>query len=403
MPKIQHLRITKHAVDRLSADTMIRDTDLIGFGVRRQKGGPIYFLQKRIGRKVRWITIGPHGSPWTPETARKEAYRLLGQIAGGAPPQTQRQHLALKPTLADAASIFMAEHGTQLKHGSKIKYQFLLDRYILDLLGDRLLETVNRADVMRLHAKMASKPPLANYAISVLSKLMSWAEEAGLRPLQSNPCFRLKKFRENSRQRFLSLQEYARLGSVLDRVQGIDRENFYIVAAIRLLALTGARLNEILTLQWRYVDLERRMLLLPDSKTGQKVIRLNPAAVELLRTLPRHDDNPHVIVGRRPDACLVNLQKPWRRIRAEAGLDDVRVHDLRHSFASVAAAQKGSLPMIGRLLGHNHTRTTARYAHLAADPVDQLNAGVGEAIADAIGLSGERTSNATGATAKVDM
>ena len=386
MPQIHHLRITKHAVDRLATDSMIRDTDLTGFGVRRQQGPAIYFLQKRIGRKVRWVTIGRHGSPWTPETARKEAYRLLGQIAGGTPPQTQRQDLALKPTLRDAAQHFMAEHGTRLKHQSRIKYQFLLDRYILDLLGDRLLETINRADVMRLHAHMAAKPPLANYAVSVLSKLMSWAEEQGIRPLQSNPCFRLKKFRENTCQRFLIDKEYARLGAVLDRVQHLDQENYFIVAAVRLLALTGARLNEILTLQWKHVDLQRRMLTLPDSKTGQKVIRLNPQAVELLRNLRRIDSNPYVIVGRRPDACLVNLQKPWRRIRAEAGLPDVRLPDLRHTFASMAAAQKGSLPMIGRLLGHNHTRTTARYAHLASDPVDQLNAGVGEAIAAVIGL-----------------
>lgn len=391
MPRILHTRITKHAVDRLTTDTMIRDTDLTGFGVRCQKGAPIYFLQKRIGQKVRWITIGRHGSPWTAETARKEAYRLLGQIAGGAPPHTRRQELEGKPTLRDAAQHFMAEHGTQLKYQSRIKYQFLLDRYILETLGDRLLETINRADIMRLHARMASKPPLANYAVSVLSKLMSWAEEQGIRPLQSNPCFRIKKFRENSRQRFLTQDEYARLGIVLQRVALIDQENFYIVAAIQLLALTGARLNEILSLRWQHVDLQRQMLLLPDSKTGQKVIRLNPQAADLLQRLPRIDNNPHVIVGRRPGACLVNLQKPWRRIRQEACLDDVRLHDLRHSYASVAAAQKGSLPMIGRLLGHNHTRTTARYAHLAADPIDQLNAGVGEAIAGAIGLTENHT------------
>ena len=384
MPKILHVRITKHAVDHLSPGTMIRDTDLTGFGVRRQRDVPVYFLQKRIGKRVRWISIGPHGSPWTAETARKEAYRLLGQIAGGAPPQTRRQELAGKPTLRDAAQHFMAEHGTQLKHQSRIKYQFLLDRYIIEQLGDRLLETINRADVMRLHARMADKPPLANYAISVLSKLMSWAEDQGLRPLQSNPCFRLKKYRENSRQRFLSTEEYARLGATLAAVEKIDQENYYIAAAIRLLILTGARLGEIITLKWSYVDLERRMLRLPDSKTGQKIIRLNPQAVDALKRILPAQDNPYVIVGRRPGACLVNLQKPWRRIRRAAGVDDVRLHDLRHSFASVAAAQKGSLPMIGRLLGHNHTRTTARYAHLAADPVDQLNAEVGVAIAAAL-------------------
>lgn len=383
--RVLKTRITKQAIERLLPNETIRDTDLIGFGVRRQSGAAHFFLQKRIGAKVRWITIGRFGSPWTPETARKEAYRLLGQVADGQLPATKRQDLASRPTLADVAKTFMIEHGTHLKPGSRVKYQYTLDAFICDLLGDRLIDSINRADVLKLHTRMAKTPTLANYAISVLSKLMSWAEEHGHRPMQSNPCWHLKRYRENKRQRFLSQAEYERLGQVLARVEAADDRDRYIVAAIRLLLLTGARVGEIITLQWAWVDLERQLLLLPDSKTGQKVIRLNPAAVATLRAIPKREDNPHVICGRLNGACLVNLEKPWRRIRAEAGLDDVRLHDLRHSFASVAAAQKGSLPMIGRLLGHNHTRTTARYAHLADDPVDGLNATVGDAIAFAIG------------------
>lgn len=391
MPQILHARITKETVDRLQKDQIIRDTSLAGFGVRRQKGRPTYFLQKRIGRRVRWVTIGPHGSPWTADTARKEAYRLLGQIAGGDAPTTRRRELEGKPTLREAAEHFMKAHGTHLKATSRDKYQYLIDRYINDVLGDRLLDSITRADVMRLHTRMAKTAALANYAVSVLSKIMSWAEDEALRPLQSNPCFRLKKYRENSRQRYLSQEEYARLGPVLARTEQIDTENVYIVAAIRLLLLTGARVGEILSLQWSFVDRERRMLMLPDSKTGQKVIRLNQQAIDLLATIPKAEDNPYVIVGRRPGEHLVNLQKPWRRIRKEAGLDDVRLHDLRHSYASVGAAQRGSLPMIGRLLGHNHTRTTARYAHLAADPVDELNAGIGKTIANALGMGSVST------------
>jgi len=386
MPSIAHTRITKIAVDRLGPGDMIRDTDLSGFGVRRQQGPATYFLQKRIGARVRWITIGRHGSPWTPETARREAYRLLGQIAGGEAPTLKRQDLADKPTLKEAADRFMTEHGVRLKRTSHEKYQFLLDRYIVPELGDRLIGRIARPDVLKLHAGMAKTKSLANYAVSVLSRLMSWAEEHGLRPPQSNPCFKLKKFRENKRQRYLSNVEYERLGVVLARTAAIDRENFYIVAALYLLMLTGARVGEIRALLWRSVDLQRGLLILPDSKTGQKTIRLNPQAVEVLRTLPRIDGNPHVIIGRRPGEHLVNLQKPWRRIRKEAGLDDVHIHDLRHSFASVGAAAKGSLPMIGRLLGHNHQNTTARYAHLADDPVDDLNATIGATIAEAIGM-----------------
>lgn len=390
MSRTAHARITKGVVDRLGKGQIVRDTDLIGFGVRRQNGAPCYYLQKRIGRSFRWITIGAHGAPWTPESARKEAYRLLGQIAGGEEPRLKRRDLTDKPTLKEVAERFLHEYGVSLKPASYEKYRFLLDRYIIPELGDRLIERIERPDVLRLHTGMAKRKSLANYAVAVLSKLMSWAEEHNLRPPQSNPCFHLKKYRENKRQRYLSTEEFARLGAVLDRVQLLDTENFYITAAIRLLLLTGARVGEIITLQWRHVDLERHLLLLPDSKTGQKVIRLNARAAAILREIPRMPDNPLVIIGRRPGACLVNLQKPWRRIRAEADLCDVRLHDLRHSFASVAAASRGSLPMIGKLLGHSHTRTTARYAHLSDDPVDGLNNSVGERIAAAIGMVSKR-------------
>lgn len=384
MSRIRHARITKALVERLGADEMIRDIDLVGFGCRRQKGPPTYFLQKRIGPRVRWITIGRHGSPWTPEMARKEAYRLLGQVADGVAPVTRRKDLATKPTVAEAAERFLLEHAARLKPASYEKYRYLIAAYIIPELGERLIEAITRPDALRLHTAMRSKPPLANYAISVLSKLMSWAEEHGLRPPQSNPCFHLARYRENKRQRYLSRPEFSRLGAVLAQTERIDEENLYIAAAIRLLLLTGARVGEILTLTWSSVDLERNLLLLPDSKTGQKVIRLNAQAATVLRDLPRLEANPFVIVGRRPGSHLVNLQKPWRRIRRAADLPNVRLHDLRHSFASVAAASKGSLPMIGRLLGHAHTRTTARYAHLTDDPVDQLNHAVGETIATAL-------------------
>lgn len=385
MPTIKHARISKALVDKLETGEMIRDTDLVGFGARRQNGAAVtYFLQKRIGKRVRWITIGRHGSPWTPETARKEAYRLMGQVADGVAPVTRRRDLADKPTVAEALTLFLTEHGTRLKPSSYEKYRYLIDAFLKPELGDRLVVAVGRPDVLKLHARMADRPPLANYAVSVLSKFLSWAEEHGLRPPQSNPCYRHKKFRENKRQRFLSQAEFARLGAALDHTAGIDRENYYIVAAIRLLLLTGARVGEILSLLWSSVDLERQLLLLPDSKTGQKVIRLNSHATAVLRAIPKIDGNPYVIAGRRDGAHLVNLQKPFRRIRAEAGLPDVRLHDLRHSFASVAAAQKGSLPMIGRLLGHSHIRTTQRYAHLTDDPVDSLNEDVGTRIADAL-------------------
>ena len=143
----------------------------------------------------------------------------------------------------------------------------------------------------------------------------------------------------------------------------------YAAAAIRLLMLTGCRRNEIVTLRWEDVDLEAGELRLPDGKTGARLVPLSPAAAEVLSRLPRLADNPWVVPGSRPGAHLADLQPPWERVRKRAGLDDVRIHDLWHSFASRALALGESLPMIGKLLGHTQVQTTARYAHLARDSV----------------------------------
>lgn len=377
-------RITKTAVDRLEPGQMMRDTEVRGFGVRRQMGAPAYFLRKKIHGRDRWIVIGTHGAPWTADKARREAERLVGLIAAGKDPSPAQEALD-NPTIAQATEHFMAEHGTHLKPTSRDKYEILLRLHILPAVGHVGVADFKRADVMKLHAHLAKKASTANYCVAILSKLMSWCEERGLRPEQTNPCFRVKKFRETKRQRYLSQEEMARLGEVLDEVSAQSEESLFATAAIRLLLFTGARVGEILTLQWSFVDFERMVLLLPDSKTGQKQIILNEPAAEVLRSLPRLAGNPFVIIGRRAGARLINLQKPWRRIRKLAGIPDVRMHDIRHSFASVGAAQRGSLPMIGKLLGHNHTMTTARYAHLADDPLRQLNQDIGQSIVQAMG------------------
>ena len=199
-------------------------------------------------------------------------------------------------------------------------------------------------------------------------------------PTIRNPCRHVEKYREEKRERFLSVEELSRLGKVLDQEEREAGFMPWIIGAIRLLIFTGARLNEILTLPWAEVDVQRGVSSLADSKTGRKTIYLNPFAVDVLRSLPRLDGNPFVICGGRNGRHLVNLEKPWRAIRARAGLDDVRLHDLRHSFASVAAASGLSLPIIGKLLGHTQPQTTARYAHLSADPLKEANRRIGEEI-----------------------
>ena len=177
-------------------------------------------------------------------------------------------------------------------------------------------------------------------------------------------------------ERFLSEKEITRLATALDEAAKTNGNPFH-AAAIKLLLLTGCRRSEILGLQWQHVDFERQCLRLPDSKTGAKVVYLNAPALSVLHELPRVDGNPHVIIGNRKGAPLVGLAKIWASVRRNAGLDDVRLHDLRHSFASVGVIGGLSLPIIGALLGHKHAMTTARYAHLSADPVRAANEAVG--------------------------
>jgi integrase len=377
-------RITKTVVDRMPAGAIARDTEVRGFGVRRQDTDAVYFLQKRIGKRVRWLTIGRHGSPWTPETARKEAVRLLGQIAGGVDPQADKEAEQARLTLAAAHPEFMTDHGSKLKPRTREEYERQFKLHLLPTFGAFQLDGITRAQVARFHANLAGKPVCANHCLATLSKLMVWAEETGRLPEGTNPCRGVKKYRDRNRERYLSTTELARLGEAIAAAEAANSESLFAIAAIRLLLLTGARRNEILTLRWREVDLERGALRLADSKTGDKVIKLGPAAISVLAELPREPGNPYVIVGGKPGQHLIAIQNPWERIRAAAGLEDVRLHDLRHSFASMAVAAGASLPMIGKLLGHSQPQTTQRYAHLADDPVTQLNNAISDAIATAL-------------------
>ena len=235
-----------------------------------------------------------------------------------------------------------------------------------------------------LHYRRRDTPYQANRILEVVRKMFNLAEAWGLRSDGGNPCRFVQKHKEKRRERFLTEEEFARLGRVLVEVEAEGAETPATVAAIRLLMLTGCRLGEIQTLRWEDVDLDAVELRLRDSKTGARMVALSSAAVAVLSALPRIDGNPWVIVGRKPGAHLTDLQHPWRRIRARGDLEDVRLHDLRHSFASRALALGESLSMIGKLLGHTQVQTTARYAHLANDSVKALGSRVGDSIGSQI-------------------
>jgi integrase len=391
-------RITKRAVDAAKArkaDSYLWDAELPGFGLKvTPTGRKVYLVQYRLGGRkgrTRRVTIGQHGQI-TPTFARDEAKRLLGAIATGRDPAAERDRAKDDKSLAVVLEQFFAEHvKPKLKAGTAGEYQRTARLHVLTRLGRRPISELKRQDIAELHHDLRDRPYQANRTLALLSKFFGWTEKHGLRPDGSNPCRHVEKYREGRRERFLSQAELGRLGDALRDAEREKSCSPWVIAAIRLLALTGARRNEILTLRWEYVSEEHRSLLLPDSKTGRKAIPLNPPALDVLHAIPRLENNPFVIRGERPGMHLVNLEKPWRRIRAAAQLDDVRLHDLRHSFASVAASGGQSLVIIGKMLGHSQPATTARYAHLADDPVKAASDAVGRQIASAMdsGTSGE--------------
>lgn len=367
-------------INAMPAGTTIWDTDLKGFCVRRQKSDAVsYMLKTRVLGRIRWFTIGRHGQPWTPDTARQRAREIVAN-----PAAIDRAAPTIPLTVSAVADQFMATHGPKLKRSTRYVYQCLLRTYIQPIFGEQPISTITRAAVSSAHAKWKANPRSANHALAVFSKIMSWAEDQGYRAEDSNPCRRVQRYKETKRERFLTSAELGLLGAALDKAEGEHLAGTYALAAIRLLILTGARLNEVLTLQWSHVDLDRQMIFLPDSKTGQKPLHLNDPAIAVLTSLPRFANNPYVICGNRHGRHLVNLQKPWHTVRALAGLDTVRIHDLRHTFASVGVAEGGSLPMIGAILGHTQPQTTQRYAHLAAEPVRQLSQTTGAKLAEAL-------------------
>jgi integrase len=384
-------KVTKRSVEALTpgpdvTESVLWDSELRSFGVRVQREGVrSYVLQYRAGDQrgapLRKLTIGRHGSPWTPETARREARRLLGAIADGADPAAARAERREAPTMADLAQRFLSEHAeAKRKPSTAAEYRRLIDKVILPALGARRVADVTRAEIAKLHHGLRDVPYQANRVLAVLSKMFNLAERWGLRPDGSNPCRHVEKFGERKRERMLSASELSRLGEAL---AAHDRSPF-VVGAVKLLIFTGARLGEILGLRWDWIDHDRGEARLPDSKSGAKTLHLPPPALAVLAALPRIEGNPYVIVGHRAGAPLVNLEKPWRAIRATAGLDDVRLHDLRHAFASIAASSGLGLPIIGKILGHTQPATTARYAHLASDPVKAAVAAVAKKIASAM-------------------
>ena len=363
-------KITKRTVDALvgqERERVVLDDDLKGFGVRvHPSGRRVYIVKTRYRGRVIKMTIGPHGAV-TPSYARVRAAEIITDARAG---KNLAGRNADAPTMIALGKRFLKEYvSTHCKPSTAEEYRRSVKLFIDPRIGRYRVPDIQRSDIAALHHDMRDTPYQANRTLGVLSKMFNLAELWNIRPDGSNPCRHVKRFREEKRERFLSDIEYQRLGAALKEIEVDGTETASAIAAVRLLMLTGCRLSEIQKLRWQHVDLGAGELRLPDTKTGAKVVYLGDPAIAVLERIDRRDGNPWVIAGRKPESHITDLQHPWRRIRARADLDDVRIHDLRHSFASGGLLVGEGLPMIGKLLGHTQVQTTARYAHLASDPV----------------------------------
>lgn len=409
-------RLTKRVVDGTAANparkVMVWDSELKGFGLRVTPAGvKSYVVNYRtpLGRS-REYTIGKHGSPWTCDEARDHARGLLRDIAQGIDPLEGKAAARTATTVADLVDLYLDEGPAERpnkKASSWATDRSNLQRHAVPLIGRRVLKSITLADIAKLQADVAAGKSaadirtgfrgrarvrggrgIASRVVASLGGAFTFAVGRGL--LERSPVQGVELLKGQKKERFLSEGEVAALADSLNVLEETRQLHERFAAAIRLLLLTGCRKGEITGLQWNWINMERGVIRLPDSKNGAKVVPLAPAAAEIISGLPRERGNPYVLPAIRGEAKgpIRGLQKAWERVRrhatdlarrrqVEAGrnedeapdLTDVRIHDLRHSFASFAVVDGASLYLVGKVLGHKQARTTEIYAHLRDDPL----------------------------------
>jgi integrase len=396
-------KLTKRTVDGAAApktgDLFLWDDDLRGFGLRVYASGRrIFVVQYRLrggrGGRTRRIVLGEYGK-MTPDEARKRAAKVLAAADDGLDPAAERDKAKSALTIADLAALYLDEGPAakaKKRASSWATDRSNIERHVKPLLGHKSAKSLKKEDVEKFQADVAAGRSKADIktgkrgraivkggrgtaarSLAVLGAMLAWAADPKRNLIPSNPAKGVPLLEGQPKERFLSETEVAHLGDTLAEMQTERRLSDNAANAVRLLLLTGCRKSEITTLRWDWVDFERGCLRLPTSKTGPKVVALAAAALELLASLREGDPaGTWVLPAARGSGAYTGLQKDWERIRERAGLPGVRLHDLRHSFASFAVADGHTLFLVGKALGHRQTRTTEIYAHLSDDPLRQV-------------------------------
>lgn len=333
----------------------------------KPSGARSFVVRYRHEGRNRSYTLGAYGV-LTPDEARKQARLVLGNVARGDDPSAERRMDREAPTVADLAADYLERHALPNKRPSSIRSdKALLSHYILPKLGHLKAGDLARRDIERLHLSLKSSPYQANRTLALLSKMLSLAVAWQWR--HDNPVRGIPRFPEEKRDRWLKDEELERLFAALEA-----SPNKRSGVAIRLLILTGARRGEVLSATWDQFDLERGVWTKPSAHTKQKKtehVPLSGTACDLLREWRAAcpTDALYLFPGDTKGKPLQEIKKAWRQICQEAGLAEVRIHDLRHTYASHLVSSGLSLPIVGRLLGHTQAQTTQRYAHLADAPL----------------------------------
>ncbi|MHC2467146.1 tyrosine-type recombinase/integrase [Bradyrhizobium embrapense] len=409
--------LTKRYVESLkpgARPVVVFDAGLAGFGVRVMPSGHrSYFVQYRNKEgRSRWYTIGAHGKV-TVDQARTIAKRVLHSAADGKDPAAERETFRTAPTVSDLLDRYLTEHVKKRNAATtQAEVERLVTIHIRPALGGLKVAAVTRNDISKLHRALSGTPRQANFALSVCSKAFSLAELWDMRPDGTNPCKRIERNAEMHRERFLSGDELSRLGAVLRQAETtglpwkVDEskpnskhlpgaEHRFTVysrvttAVVELLLYTGCRLSEVLSLRWDQIDFNAGTILLRKTKAGKpQTVTLNAPARQVLNSLSRDKDCPWVLPGKRisdkdqwKPLAKDAMEAAWQRIRAVANINDVRMHDLRHTVGTYAGQSGANAFLVRDLLRHANVAMTGRYVNKADDPVRALNDLVGERIA----------------------